>query len=114
MCCQFCKETNCAISKRITANIEGVEVEVFARLRFDMENNQIDMQFGVAKPAKTEEDRNREVYASDWSDSIDIIKCPVCGETLRPIEGSVEEPTEEIVKGSIGGEMVKKMFQNFQ
>jgi hypothetical protein len=110
MACEFCKETNCAISKRIPVTIGGVEVEAFARVRFDIENNQIDMELGVAKAAKSEEDRNSVVYAHDWSDSIDIIKCPVCGETLKPVEGAVPVPATAATGRSIGGEMVKRMF----
>ncbi len=49
--------------------------EVFTRLRFDLDNNQFDMQYGIMG-----KDVALDEY--DWTHSIDISFCPFCGKRL--------------------------------
>ena len=49
--------------------------EVFTRLRFDLENNQFDMQYGIMGKEKGPDE-------FEWTHSIDIAFCPFCGRRL--------------------------------
>jgi len=48
--------------------------EIFTRLRFDLDNNQFDMQYGVMGETAPDE--------YDWTHSVDISFCPFCGRRL--------------------------------
>lgn len=49
--------------------------KVFTRLRFDLDNNQFDMQYGIMGEENTPDE-------FDWTNSIDISFCPFCGKRL--------------------------------
>lgn len=75
MSCEKCKETCCIASGRLElAN----GTKLFARLRFDMDFNNMDVQFGTIASG----DSGDRVSESDWSDSADIKYCPFCGDEL--------------------------------
>jgi len=54
--------------------LETTKGEVFTRLRFDLDNNQFDMQFGTMGEDTPDE--------YEWTHSIDISFCPFCGRRL--------------------------------
>jgi hypothetical protein len=79
--CTFCSETNCVLEHRIKTTINGEDYELFARLRMDMDNYpeykaQLDIQHGLVKISDG-------TSVSDWSDSIDINRCPICNRELK-------------------------------
>jgi len=70
----MCKYCNGEKSLLIESNNNNIKI----RLRFDTDNNQLDVQFGKI-------DKNNEYINADWSDSKDIKYCPFCGEELKDI-----------------------------
>ena len=77
MGCEKCKETDCLVSSNFTLE-DGTRV--FADLRFDLENNKLDMQYGTLEE---EGYRTKEV---DWSYSAKVRFCPFCGRELPKVQ----------------------------
>lgn len=73
MSCPKCKETDCIASGVMTLS-NGIKV--FADLRFDVENAQLDMEFGTLD----EDNIGAEI---EWSNAADIRFCPFCGAELE-------------------------------
>lgn len=72
--CEKCKETDCVLS----ADMQDKDgLKIFADLRFDLEANQLDINFGKLGI-------NNRPETSYWSDGLDIKFCPFCGEKLAP------------------------------
>lgn len=76
--CGLCddKQTKCIIASNLATTIGE---KAFVDVRFDLENNQIDAQFGLLN-----EDGSASVN-SDWSSSLNINYCPICGKKLPSI-----------------------------
>ena len=72
--CEFCKETNNVLSEGIPTSTGR---QVFADLRFDKDNNQLDINYGLLE---IDDCQGKD---TTWSRSIDINYCPICGEKLR-------------------------------
>ena len=76
MACIKCKDTDCIISDSFKLK-DGTEI--FADLRFDLENNQLDIQYG------TLDKKDKCSLESEWTHSIDIKYCMFCGDKLQEI-----------------------------
>lgn len=72
MACRKCETTDCIASGTLVLQ-NGLRV--FADLRFDPENNQLDMEFGTL-------DEDGVGYETEWSDAANINFCPFCGAEL--------------------------------
>lgn len=87
--CSLCgdEETKCIISSDLTlANGE----KPFVDIRLDLENNQIDAQFGLLN-----EDNSASVN-SDWSNSLNINYCPICGKKLKEVKKELKMKTFKV------------------
>lgn len=71
--CEYCKETNCVLSEGIKTSTGRV---AFADLRFDSENNELDINYGLLN------EDGSQGKDTQWSDSFGINYCPVCGRKL--------------------------------
>jgi hypothetical protein len=71
--CEFCKTTDNLISEGMNTSVGRM---VFADLRFDTENNELDINYGLLE----EDDTQGE--DTTWSKSFKINFCPVCGRKL--------------------------------
>ena len=71
--CEKCRGTDCLVSDIATTK-DGVEI--FADLRFDLDFNQLDINFGVLG----EDGFPKETF---WGFGVDIKYCPFCGNELR-------------------------------
>ena len=85
--CEKCKDGG----NILDGYLETSKGEVFTRLRFDLDNNQFDMQYGVMG-----KDNSPDEY--EWTHSIDISFCPFCGQRLT-IETTLSEFTSFIKSG---------------
>lgn len=72
--CKFCEITDCVLSGGYKTSTQRI---AFADLRFDEENSQLDINFGLL------DDNGYQGKDATWSDSLDINYCPVCGRKLR-------------------------------
>lgn len=74
--CNFCGDlqTKCFISSDLTTTANE---KIFVDARLDLENNQIDIQFGLLNSD------NSASVNSDWTYCLDIHYCPVCGKKLK-------------------------------
>ncbi len=75
MACPKCQDTDCIASGTL---VLPNGTKIFTDLRFDLESNQLDMNFGTLG-------ENGVGIMTDWSDSVDIKFCPFCGAELGPI-----------------------------
>ncbi len=72
--CDFCKQTDVVLSGLHTTTFGRL---AFADLRLDLENKQLDMEFGLL-------DINGSAGKDTaWSDAININYCPICGKKLK-------------------------------
>lgn len=69
--CKFCEETDCLISEEIIVDRQPL----FVDLRFDTLNNQLDIFAGFVDSGH-----------GDWTKSLNIKFCPMCGEKLKEVE----------------------------
>ena len=72
--CKFCEETDCVISEGIDTTTGR---QAFADLRFDKDNNQLDINFGLL------DEEGCQGKDTTWSNSLNINYCPICGEKLQ-------------------------------
>lgn len=71
--CKFCEQTDNLISEDYQTSVGR---KVFADLRFDTENNELDMEYGLLEvDGSSGADTN-------WSHAIKINYCPMCGRKL--------------------------------
>lgn len=71
--CEFCKTNDNLISEGMLTTIGRT---VFADLRFDTENNELDINYGLL------ENDGCQGKDATWSSSIKINYCPFCGVKL--------------------------------
>lgn len=83
--CEKCKDGG----NILDGYFENSKGKSFTRLRFDLDNNQFDMQYGICGEDNCPTDEH------EWTHSIDISFCPFCGNRL-PIAVSVKEFTDFI------------------
>lgn len=76
MACTKCETADCILA--YDEKIENGEI-VFTDLRFDVENRQLDINFGLLG-------KNNRPKESYWSYAVNIKFCPFCGEQLPEIE----------------------------
>jgi len=76
--CEKCKETDCILA--YDQEVEGGE-KVFVDLRFDVENGELDINFGFLG-----KDNRPKELSSLWSDAVKIKFCPFCGEKLPGLD----------------------------
>lgn len=72
--CKFCETTNYLISEGINTTAGR---KVFADLRFDRENKELDINYGLLDGLGFQ---GKDVT---WSESIEIKYCPFCGVELE-------------------------------
>ena len=91
--CEKCKDGG----NILDGYLNTTKGEVFTRLRFDLDNNQFDMQYGIM-------DKDESPDEFDWTHSIDISFCPFCGKRL-PITTTITDLIE-FVKPDIPAESI--------
>jgi len=69
--CEKCKDGG----NILDGYFENSKGKSFTRLRFDLDSNQFDMQYGICG-------EDNVPIAHDWTHSIDIAFCPFCGKRL--------------------------------
>lgn len=72
--CNVCKNTDCIISESFKTSTGR---EAFADLRIDLDNNQLDINYGLLE---INGDQGKD---TTWSQSLDINFCPICGRNLK-------------------------------
>lgn len=75
MSCEKCQNTDCILASDEEVGEKG---KIFADLRFDLENNQLDINFGFLG-------KNNRPLDSYWSDAVNIKFCPFCGRKLDEV-----------------------------
>ena len=71
--CKYCEQTDNLISE---ARMTSTGRLAFADLRFDLENNELDMEYGLLEyDGSSGED-------TTWSSALKFNHCPMCGRKL--------------------------------
>ena len=71
--CDYCKTTDIIISEGIITSTGRI---VFADLRLERENNELDINYGLL------DEQNHQCNDTTWSKSLKIKYCPFCGREL--------------------------------
>lgn len=84
MTCSKCKQTDTILTGENSNIVEykGRKAKTFSDLRFDFQNNQLDINMGLIDAETGEVIEG----TSQWSDGLDINFCPCCGEKLEEVQ----------------------------